>query len=290
MGAGGGARLTRREPGKGDGLVSDDPGDSSRLSAGDILERVLGDARDEIARPVAGLLLSGIVAGIIIGITPLSVSLARADLPPGGSSGLVSALLYPIGFIAVIIGRGQLFTENTVYPVALVLDTREHLGATARLWVVVLFGNLVGAALFAALSVVADAVPAPARHAMVEMGAEAAHRPYATIFWSAIVGGWLIALIAWLVAGSHWTVGQVLVIWLIALPVGIGGFAHSIASSGDILAAVMRGAVSPADYLLWLGGAVPGNIVGGVVVVTLLNYGQVRAGDPQARRRRRWRR
>jgi formate-nitrite transporter family protein len=262
--------------------VSTDAGDSSRLSAHDILERVLEDAREEISRPVVALLLSGLVAGIIMGITPLSVAVVRAALPAGGSSELVSLLFYPIGFIAVIIGRGQLFTENTVYPVALVLDTRAHLGATARLWVVVLVGNLAGAASFAALAVVADAVPVAARGVMVDMGEQAAHKPFGAIFWSAVVGGWLIALIAWLVAGSHWTVGQVLLIWLIALPVGIGGFAHSIASSGDILAAVMRDAVGTGDYLLWLAGALLGNIAGGVSVVTLLNYGQVRAGDSGA--------
>jgi formate-nitrite transporter family protein len=260
--------------------VSTDAGDSSRLTAGDILDRVLEDARDEISRPAVALLLSGIVAGIIIGITPLSVALTKAELPPGGSSGLVSALFYPIGFIAVIIGRGQLFTENTVYPVALVLDSRRHLWPTARLWVVVLAGNLVGATAFAVLAVVADAVPDEARGEMVEMGRHAAHQPFGTIFWSAVVGGWLIALVAWLVAGSHWTVGQVLVIWLVALPVGLGSFAHSVAGSAEILAAALRGAASAADYGVWLAAALLGNIAGGVTVVSLLNYGQVRAKDP----------
>ncbi len=61
----------------------------------------------------------------------------------------MGALFFPVGFIIVIIGRAQLFTENTLYPVTLVLDERRHLLATLRLWVVVLSANLIGAALFA---------------------------------------------------------------------------------------------------------------------------------------------
>ena len=35
-------------------------------------------------------------------------------------------MFYPIGFIVVILGRAQLFTENTLYPVALVLAEKKR--------------------------------------------------------------------------------------------------------------------------------------------------------------------
>ena len=83
-------------------------------------------------------------------------------------------------------------------------------------------------------------------------------------------------VVAWMVTASQWTIGQVLMIWLLAFVVGIGKFAHCIATSGEILAAVVAGAVSIDAYLRWLLFATLGNIAGGVIIVSVLNYGQVR--------------
>jgi len=86
-----------------------------------------------------------------------------------------------------------------------------------------------------------------------------------------VVGGWLIALVAWIVTASRWTIGQVVMVWLLTFLVGVGRFAHCIATSGEILSAVVARA-----YAHWLVPATLGNIAGGVVIVSLLNYGQVR--------------
>jgi formate/nitrite transporter FocA (FNT family) len=115
--------------------------------------------------------------------------------------------------------------------------------------------------------------------ALVELGLQAIQGNGAHIFWSGVIGGWIIALVAWMVTASHWTVGQIMVIWLLTFVVGIGRFAHCIASSGEILSSVFAGAASFSHYLYWLGCATSGNIVGGVMIVTLLNFGQVKAGE-----------
>ena len=54
----------------------------------------------------------------------------------------------------------------------------------------------------------------------------------------------LIALVAWMVTASHWTIGQVVMIWLLTFVVGVGGFAHCIVTSCEILASAMAGPVS----------------------------------------------
>jgi formate-nitrite transporter family protein len=90
------------------------------------------------------------------------------------------------------------------------------------------------------------------------------------------MGGWLIALVAWIVSASHWTIAQVVMVWLLAFVVGLGRYAHCIATSGEILSAVLAGRMGAGGYLHWLPLATLGNIVGGVVMVSLLNYGQVR--------------
>jgi formate/nitrite transporter FocA (FNT family) len=99
-----------------------------------------------------------------------------------------------------------------------------------------------------------------------------------TVFWSGVVAGWLLALVAWLVTASHWTTGQAIMTWALTFVLGLGHFAHCVASSGEIMSAVVSGAVKLSAYGSWLGAATLGNILGGVVMVSLLNYGQVETG------------
>jgi formate/nitrite transporter FocA (FNT family) len=105
------------------------------------------------------------------------------------------------------------------------------------------------------------------------------HEPASTIFWSGVVGGWIIATAAWLVSGSHSITGSVMIIWALTFVVGLGNFAHCIATSGEILIAVLTKQLPWVAYPQWLGLAVAGNICGGVFMVTLLEYGQAVLGE-----------
>jgi formate/nitrite transporter FocA (FNT family) len=250
--------------------------DLERPTAQDIFVQVARNGRQELQRPVANLAVSGLAGGMTMGLTALSTSIAQALLGKSPAADLVAHLFYPLGFIAVIVGRAQLFTENTLYPVALVLAERRHVWKTLRLWLVVLVSNVLGALGFAALAVRTGALRPAYSAAMASIGKEAANQPLAHIFWSAVIGGWIIALVAWLVSGSHSVSGSVLLIWLLTFIVGLGHFAHSVATSGEILAAVLQGQETGLGYLRWLGPAVLGNVCGGVLLVTLLEYGQVK--------------
>ena len=88
------------------------------------------------------------------------------------------------------------------------------------------------------------------------------------------MGGWIIATTAWLVSGSHSITGSVIIIWVLTFVVGLGNFAHCIATSGEILTAVLTKQLPWMAYPRWFGPAVAGNICGGVLMVTLLEYGQ----------------
>jgi formate-nitrite transporter family protein len=252
-----------------------------RPTADEIYEQVSRNARHELDRPGIALAISGLAGGITMGLTALSVSIILASLPPSKVSSFIALLAYPIGFIAVIVGRAQLFTENTLYPVALMFAERRHFWTTLRLWSIVLPSNLVGAFLFAVLAVRTGALRPEYVRAMGSLGEQAVNVSGVHVFWSAVIGGWIIALVAWLVSGSHSITGSVMLIWLLAFLVGVGHFAHCIASSGEILAAVLEHQVGVAQYFWWLLQAVLGNIVGGVVIVTLLEYGQVKVGEQE---------
>jgi formate-nitrite transporter family protein len=264
---------------------SDDAGnqpaqrDLERPTAHEIYVQVARNGRQELERSARGLAISGLAGGMMMGLTALSMSIVHAQLGDGPVASFIAYLLYPIGFIAVIVGRSQLFTENTLYPVALVLAERKHVWKTLRLWTIVLVSNLVGAFCFALLAVKTEALKPEYVAAMSKIGVEAVNVSSSHAFWSAVIGGWMIALVAWLVSGSHSVTGSVMLIWLLAFVVGIGHFAHSIATSGEILAAVLNHATSYSAYFQWLWLAVLGNICGGVLLVTLLEYGQVKGGD-----------
>ncbi len=252
--------------------------DTSRRTAHEIFDSATEIARDELERTSRALAFSGFLGGLTMGLTGLSVAVVRAALGPGIGTEFIAWLFYPVGFIAVIIGRAQLFTENTLYPVALVVSERRHVRNTLRLWGVVFLFNVLGALGFAFLVARTSALMPNFLDQLITLGKEAVSHPLGHVFWTGIIGGWLIALVAWMVTASQWTVGQILVVWLLTFVVGIGRFAHCIATSGEILSSVAAGQVAVLVFARWLAAATAGNILGGVVIVSLLNWGQVHSG------------
>jgi formate/nitrite transporter FocA (FNT family) len=260
--------------------VQDAQKNLERPSAQDIYEQVANNARQELGRSTISLAISGLAGGVFMGLSALGNSIALALLTSPGATPtntvlFVARMFYPLGFIVVILGRSQLFTENTLYPVALVLAEKRHFWKTLRLWATVLPANVLGALAFAALATLTHALRPDMAQSLVQLGLDALHNPPATVFWSAVMGGWIIATVAWLVSGSHSITGSVMIIWMLTFVVGLGNFAHCIAASGEILAAVLSGKTAWMNYATWLVAAVAGNICGGVGMVTLLEYGQV---------------
>jgi formate-nitrite transporter family protein len=256
--------------------------DSGRRTAEQILDSVVESAREELERGSLALGFSGLAAGMSMGLTGLAVATILAFIGESETTKLIARLLYPLGFIVVIIGRQQLFTENTLYPVALCLKERRwaNVRDTLRLWTVVFLTNLLGTLLFALLVVRSAALQPQILHNLVNLCHQAASRSAAELFWSGVVGGWLIALVAWMVIASHYTSGQILTTWLITFVVGAGEFSHCIAGSSEILASVVSGSLPAFGYLRWIIPVTLGNVLGGVTIVTLLNFGQVHAdGD-----------
>jgi formate/nitrite transporter FocA (FNT family) len=250
-----------------------------RPSAQEIFEQVANNARQELKRSTSALAFSGFAGGIFMGLSAMGNAIALAMLGTSSKVQFIAKMFYPLGFIVVILGRAQLFTENTLYPVALVLAEKKHFWNTMRLWFTVLPSNILGALAFAALASLTSALSPDVVHALAGLGMDAIHRDPSGIFWSGVMGGWIIALAAWLVSGSHSITGSVMIIWILTFVVGLGNFAHCIAASGEILTAVLTGQTGWMSYLRWIVPAVGGNICGGVGMVTLLEYGQVVYGD-----------
>lgn len=248
----------------------------ARLTALEIFTAAAQTGEDELKRSSTGLAISGFGAGLGMGLTGLgSAVITRAVGASTTTLPLLAALLYPLGFVVAVIGRAQLFTENTVFPVILVLDRGRHVLNMLRLWTVVFCANIAGTLLFAVFATRTPALSPAVSHTLAELGAHSALGSFGHVFWSGVAGGWIIALMAWLVTASRHTFGQLALVYLLTFAVGAAGLAHCIAGSAEAFSAMLTGLISPGDYFTWLGAATLGNVLGGVLIVSLLNYGQV---------------
>ncbi|MDQ3758758.1 MAG: formate/nitrite transporter family protein [Actinomycetota bacterium] len=254
--------------------------ESSRPHALDIYERICEDTAEELSRPQGSLIYSALFAGFTIGLSALAVALTTVSLTPEvQSTAFIAALLYPIGYVAVIIGRSQFFTENTLYPVMLSLRHPEHIKRTARLWAIVFPMNLAGAFIFAVLVVLTGALAEPIQSEIVANGVKYTEGNFIDTFWSAVIVGFLLATVAWLVEGCDTVTGRVAVIWSLTFFVSLASLDHCVATTVTAFAALLDGELAVGETLGWLAPAVLGNVLGGVIIVASINYGQVREED-----------
>jgi formate/nitrite transporter FocA (FNT family) len=198
-------------------------------------------------------------------------------LPDAPWKPLATSAGYTLGFLIVVLGRQQLFTENTLTAILPLLDDPKKLktlGKVARLWAVVLVANLAGAAIFAYAAAHTPIFSAGVRAAFEHIGREAAAPAFGTLFVRGIVAGWLIALMVWLLPGADEL--RLFVILIITYAVGLGSFSHVIAGSVEVLYLVANGIETWPQYLGgYLLPVLLGNVIGGTTLVAMLNYGQV---------------
>jgi formate/nitrite transporter FocA (FNT family) len=251
------------------------------LRAAVVFESVRREGDVELQRKPIALGFSGLASGFSMTLSLIVTALIRARLPDAPWALMISNLGYTVGFLATILGRQQLFTENTVTAVIPVLDDVRSLDKwvkVGRLWVVILFTNLLGAALLTAALAHSDVFDDATKQAMLQIGKDAIVSPPMTIFLKALVAGWMIALMVWMLPTSEGS--RVLVISIVTYVVGLGQLSHVIAGSAEVFYAVASGAVSVPHYLA--GFLLPcflGNSLGGVILVSLVNYGQVAFGS-----------
>lgn len=248
------------------------------LRAAVVFESVRRSGDSELARPPVALAFSGLASGLSMTLSLLVSGMFRARLPEAPWSPLIYNFGYTIGFLATILGRQQLFTENTVTAVIPLLDdwrNRKKWAAVVRLWIVVLVTNLIGTGLLTFAIAHTDVFAPEVKHAFLTTGIEAANASFVTLFLKALVAGWLIALMVWLLPAAGDS-ARILVILIVTYIVGLAGLAHVIAGSAEVFYAVASGAVTWGHY--FGGFLLPvflGNSLGGVILVSLLNYGQV---------------
>ncbi|KAB1197858.1 MULTISPECIES: formate/nitrite transporter family protein [Haloferax] len=253
-----------------------------RFSTDEIFQRVVATADEEVESGTLKLYLSGLAAGFAITLTFFLYATGRAAFP-NDATGLLAPLLYPLGFVYIIMGRYQLYTENTLTPVTLVLTRVASIPSLLRVWVSVLAGNLTGA-LVGTFVLASSGVFSPAAaDAAVGIGIQGIETPWWDLVFKAMFAGWLVAGLVWLEHAVRDSISRVVLIYLVIYAIPASGLYHIVVSSADVFYLVFTGNVALTTGLWeFVVPVLLGNTIGGVFLVTLINYGQTENRFPES--------
>jgi formate/nitrite transporter FocA (FNT family) len=244
-----------------------------------IHEVALREGMEEIERTSSSLAWSGLSAGLSISASLVAEGLLSSKIPNAAWSELIYKLGYPIGFVIVILGRQQFFTENTLTPIIPLLAERTwtNLTKVTKLWAIVLLSNIVGAALGGIACTMSKLYSADVRSHFLQISQSAASGSFVEVVLRGVMAGWLIALLTWVLSGvKH---GEAALIFVLTYLIGLGNFSHVVAGVTNGTFLIVEGVMTPGHFLgTFLLPALIGNIIGGVGLVAILNHAQVVAG------------
>lgn len=259
-------------------LQEQDNEDSNKSkSHGEILTEQITEGCKIFDRSKKSILLSSFTAGLEIAFSFLLVctvfSFFQEYYPPEVLFKL-TAIVYPIGFILVVLGQSVLFTEQSSLLALPVLNNQRSVLSLFKIWGTVILGNLAGGTLMGlVLSWIGPKLGLYSTDTIAKIGEHFANYDFLTILVSAILAGWLMGLLSWLVTSARETVSEIIIIYLITAVMGITGLHHSIIGHIEIFAGMLVSSeISFVIYLKTILTALLGNAIGAIVFVALLKY------------------
>ncbi|MGM0447167.1 MAG: formate/nitrite transporter family protein [Methanobacteriota archaeon] len=250
-----------------------------RFSSDEVFQRIIAAADEEVTSGSRELFFSGLAAGLAITITfMLYASLtASTDSHP-----ILSVLLYPLGFIYIIIGGYQLYTENTLPPVALTLERLASVPTLLRHWLIVLAGNFTGGAFGAVVLSYGGVFTGDTVDAAVYVSSSGFELGFWPLFFKAAMAGLIVAGVVWVGFASTDSFTRLTVVYLAFLAIPLGNLYHVVVSFTEVIYLLIEQGMPlfGAEMSLYSGltgfvlPVLLGNTIGGVVLVTLVNYFQ----------------
>ena len=241
-----------------------------------IHEVVREHGEKELERKFTGLAWSGLSAGLSIGFSFILQAYLMAGLPDAPWARLVDSFGYSLGFLIVVLGQQQLFTETTLTALIPTLTRRTwwYLMRTLRVWGIVLVANLSGTVVFGWMSAQGGVFAPDAYAAMGQLSALTMARPFGQTVVTAGCAGWLIGLMVWLLPSAG--AARPFIIILLTYAVAVCQFPHIIAGSVEAWFGVFSGQASLGDYVVrFLAPTLIGNTIGGTALVALLNHAPI---------------
>ena len=231
---------------------------------------------------------TGFIAGvtIVFGITALGVTHALAEPELGlGPAKILGALAFGIGLVFLVVGRSELFTENFFDPVAAAID--EGSGAAwlrlLRLWFFTLVLNLVGGAVLVAVLTVEGALPSGAPEALTKVAEEIVGKSASATLARAVLAGALLTLLSYLLHAVDSVRGRMTVAFMAGFLVALGPFDHVVVNALHLMFGIWLGnAVTYTELAGNIGLTTIGNLVGGLLLMTLTHTAQVKGSRGQS--------
>lgn len=245
-------------------------------------EVAAGVGEERLARSSRDILVTAAIGGVEVALGAIAaMAVLGAALTAFPGIGLYGALalagiVFPVGFLFVIAGRSELFTENFLLPVAAVLERRQPPLSLVRLYGLAWIGNMLGCAAMALLLQVPGAIGAPIQHGFAAYSAYKLSVPPVGIFASAVLAGMTMTVMTWLLVAVREAVAKIVVVWAAGFTIFATNFSHAIVGAAILLAGFSGAHRSLAGVGVWLGITTVGNVVGGVGLVGLGRTVQVR--------------
>ncbi|UPM44395.1 formate/nitrite transporter family protein [Halocatena salina] len=252
-----------------------------RFSSDEIFQRLIASADEEIATGKQELIFSGFAAGFAIVLSFIGYAVGKTYFP---HNNFLSAILYPLGFMYIILGRYQLYTENTLPPVVLVLTRLASVPLLIRVWTIVLIGNVLGAGLGSYILANTHVLSPQTMEAGAMFAKHGLETAWWDVFFKSLFAGWLVAGVVWLGNAARDTIARLLLIYIVFYTIAVADLFHVITAACDVFYFVfVNGSGVSIFYEFWL-PVLLGNTVGGVFLVGLVNFAQVEQHPyPEAR-------
>ncbi len=248
----------RREIGEKSGPVEDALEES--------FDRIVDEGAQRLHRTWRVVLVTGAFGGIEIGVGIMALLAVQHET----GNHLLAGLAFGIGFLVLLLAKSELFTEDFLVPITAVIAKEATLGQLAKLWGGTLVANLVSGWLFMWLIVLAFPEWEPT---ITEAALHFVDMPFgAQAICLAVLGGSTITLMTRMQHGTDSVPAKIVAAFA-------GGFLlaglqlfHSILDSLLIFAALHTGDATFGylDWLQWLSYTLVGNMVGGLVLVTMM--------------------
>jgi formate/nitrite transporter FocA (FNT family) len=256
------------------------PPDESDPELEDVFKAAVEEGTLRLRRSWPTLLATGLIGGIDLSIGVIALLVVEHET----GEPLLGALAFTIGFVALTLARGELFTENFLVPVAAVVAHQARVRELGRLWYGTGLFNLVGGWLVMALLISALPELGPTAISIAEK------YPEMGISWPAfalaIMGGAVITIMTWMERNSGTQGPRIVAAVAASFVLAAVPLNHVIVSSLEMFAALHAGApFGYVDYLAVTGWSMLGNMVGGLVLVTVVRLVQVGRGPIEEARR-----
>jgi formate-nitrite transporter family protein len=244
----------------------------------EIFQRTREEGQRRLSRPLLELAATALVAGVdvVFGVIALGTASALVAHRAGTEAGhLAGSIAFGLAFVFIVVGRSELFTENFLVPVAGLERTRAAWYKLAELWTISPVLNILGGVAILVIATVHGVLPDGTGHSLVDVANKLDANNTLAAFCSAIVAGALITMMTWLVEGAESMGVRIVAAWLTGTLLTLGAFNHVIVVTLELFAGIRYGA--PVGWDDWFGNmavAAGGNLVGGLLFVTLTRFGQ----------------